>query len=66
MIHQRLPRKRVRALLLDVGLDEVADQASSGADVLDGFADQPQRARPGRGVTERGGGLTGGGHRREG
>ena len=58
--------ERVRALLLDVGLDEVADQASSGADVLDGFADEPQGTRPGRGVTERGGGLTRGGHRREG
>ncbi len=56
----------VRALLLDIGLDEVADQASSRADVLDGFADEPQGTRPGRGVTERGGGLTRGGHRREG
>ena len=55
--------ERVGALLLDVGLDEVADQATAGADVLDGLAEQAQRPRPGRGVTERGGDLTRGGHR---
>ena len=56
----------VRALLPEVGLDEVANQSPAREDLVDALADERNGPRPGRRVTECGRRLTGCGHRGEG
>src|SRR5439155_25716938 len=49
--------QRIRALFLQVGLDQVADQVPPGQDVLDALTDQPERVGLGGTRPERGGRL---------
>ena len=66
MTHHMLPSSVSAPLLLEVGADEVGDEAPPGQRLRDAEADQRQRSGAYRRRPERGGHLGSGSHGREG